>query len=250
MNINNKILQYKLCSKNYSKILQTYSSNITSIDHIAFRSLNQAQNQFNKSFIKQKEIYNFPQYNSMAEWYTGPEISRVFNSFYLGVNSDKHIPTKYKDKIYEMILLRSEYPNINYGDLYKYEDYHLVYNYNQYLAWTLLHGSTINHIALNVRNIHEFCEKLKEDGYKFNNSNNIINKSEDKCLLQASLVADEIDYKFMDGVYKVPHTYVEFVERFNGRDGFENSNASIIMKSTITELFNLSNLIYPIFLYN
>jgi 4-hydroxyphenylpyruvate dioxygenase-like putative hemolysin len=45
-------------------------------------------------------------------------------------------------------------------------------------------------------------------------------------------MADKIKYKFIDGEYEVPRSFVEFVERRNNREGFENNNASKIFNST------------------
>lgn len=120
-----------------------------------------------------------------------------------------------------------------FGDLYSYEKYLEINKKNQYLSWVLLHRDDINHIALGVRNIQELTEKLISDGFKMNYVNNsVYNISRDKNLIQTSTISSQKEYKFKNGSYLVPYTFVEFIQRYNQREGFDDDNANKIMKST------------------
>jgi len=179
------------------------------IDHIAHRSVNYQHpiDFYNtRLYTLKNDIYNFPHMNVKATWMKS-NCCRVFISQYEGKENFK----------------------IN-----NFEDYKRIKNENDYVAWTLLHGNDINHVALEVRDIHDIIEKIKRDGtIQLNNENNPIKVSKDGNLLQASTIADKIYYKFPDGEgHLVPYTFVEFVERRNKREGFESENAKEIFKST------------------
>ena len=179
------------------------------IDHIAHRSFNYnhlIQHYQNRLYTLKNDVYKFPHINVNATWMKS-DCCRVFISQYEG-----------KEKFV-----------IN-----NFEDYQRIKNENDYVAWTLLHGNDINHVALEVKDIHEIIERVKKDGtIQLNNEDNPIKVSKDGNLLQANTIADKIYYKFNDGEGRlVPYTFVEFVERRNKRDGFESENAREIFKST------------------
>jgi len=98
----------------------------------------------------------------------------------------------------------------------------------------MLFRDQINHIAFLVDDIEETCCQIKNDfpEYSLNNIGNPIQVSRDGDLLQFSIMADTIDFKFSDGVRAVPFSFIEFVERKNGRRGFEGENAAKIFDST------------------
>ena len=116
----------------------------------------------------------------------------------------------------------------------EFEFYKQVNKYNQYLGSTLLFRNQINHVAFLVDDIKETCEEIKNQfpKYALNNPEQPIQVSQDKELLQFSINADLVDYEFADGVRKVPFNFIEFVERKNGRRGFEGKNAEKIFTST------------------
>ena len=84
-----------------------------------------------------------------------------------------------------------------------------------------------------VSNIR-IIKRIRQDGTVIlNNEEDPIEVSRDGKLLQASTVADKISYKFEDGnVHLVPYTFVEFIQRIDGREGFETKNAARIFTST------------------
>ena len=216
INLIDKVSYYTKTNTSYTTILQKYKNFILGIDHIAFRSLYKNKNKF-EHCILQPEIYSFPQYNVLAHWYKNKKYKRIFNSYYKG-NDFPYIIQKLDTN--------------RFGDLFTYEDYQFIYKQNQYIAWTMLHGNYINHIALEVVDIYELMYIMRKD-YSFNNNNDkIYNVSQDKQLIQSSTIAITCDYQFKDGIKKVPYTFIEFVQRINGRDGFTESNANNIMHST------------------
>ena len=117
--------------------------------------------------------------------------------------------------------------------MYSYHDYLKIYNWNQYVAWTMLHKDTVNHIAFQVDDLQKITNSMMNNGFTFSKVNDqIINTSPDGNLLQSSHMSIKTLYKFTDGYHNVPYTFLEFVERRNGREGFSESNANQIMHST------------------
>ena len=238
VNILHKMVSFIKTNTSGVKIQQKYNKHILGIDHIAFRSLYKGMNTFDKNMYEKKsEIFNFPEYNVKANEYykINNSISneyplRIFSSYYVG---EHH----FNSRIRRMIHLMK---NNEFGDLYSYDDYMTIYKWNQYVAWTMIHKDTINHIAYRVDNIEKVTETLMKDGFQFLSSqngiessvNNILNISPDGKLLQSSLISNKKLYKFTDGYHAIPYTFIEFVERKDGREGFAESNANKIMHST------------------
>jgi len=203
-----------------SKIILNYGKKyLQNIDHLAIRTFEPEK--MDKIFRQQKykkmdDLYFFPQHKACATWYkTNSEIPRIFMSSYLGAHYDVFDVEKIQKYRYEGL---------------KYGDYLELQKKNQYLAWTLLFPNKVNHLAFTVENLHQFCDVLEKDNFLLNNRGNPIQISKDGLLKQASIVADKVDYQFLDGLYKVPYGFVEFVERY--RDGFEQENAHKIFDST------------------
>ena len=231
VNILHKIAAFNKTNKTITDVCKKYNNHILGVDHIAFRSLYKGMNKFDSSIYEKKsEVYNFPEYNVKANEYykinkeTNKEYPlRVFSSYYAGEN-------KYNSHISKIIhLLKTN----EFGEMYSYNDYLHIYNWNQYMAWTMIHKDTINHIAFQVDDIEKVTNTMIKDGYTFSKTNRqILNISPDGNLLQSSHVSIKTLYKFTDGYHSVPYTFLEFVERRNGREGFSESNANQIMHST------------------
>ena len=189
------------------------------IDHIAVRTFQPSKMDKyfrNEGYKKMNDLYFFPQHKACATWYKSNNfIPRIFMSSYLGANYDVfdyNIIEKYK------------------RDGLTYNQYLDVRESNQYLAWTLLFENKVNHLAFEVDNLESYCKVLVRNNYLLNDKENPIKISQDGLLKQASIVADKIPYKFLDGEHNVPYGFVEFVER--KRDGFEENNANGIFNST------------------
>jgi len=228
MNILQKIATFNKTNKTVINICEKYSKSILGVDHIAFRSLYKGMNKFdNTIYEKKNEVYHFPEYNVKAnEYYKYNKLTteyplRIFSSYYAGECHDGSIINLLKNK------------NNEFGEIYSYHDYLKIYNWNQYVAWTMLHKDTINHIAFQVDDLQKVTNSMIDDGFTFSKVNGqIINTSPDGNLLQSSHISIKNLYKFTDGYHNVPYTFLEFVERRNGREGFSESNANQIMHST------------------
>ena len=228
MNILQKIATFNKTNKTVINICEKYSKSILGVDHIAFRSLYKGMNKFDTTIYEKKnEVYHFPEYNVKAnEYYKYNKFTReyplrIFSSYYAGECHDGSILNLLKNK------------NIDFGEMYSYHDYLKIYNWNQYVAWTMLHKDTINHIAFQVDDLQKVTNSMIDDGFTFSKVNDqIINTSPDGNLLQSSHISIKNLYKFTDGYHNVPYTFLEFVERRNGREGFSESNANQIMHST------------------
>jgi hypothetical protein len=228
MNILQKIATFNKTNKTVINICEKYSKSILGVDHIAFRSLYKGMNKFDSTIYEKKnEVYHFPEYNVKAnEYYKYNKFTReyplrIFSSYYAGECHDGSILNLLKNK------------NINFGEMYSYHDYLKIFNWNQYVAWTMLHKDTINHIAFQVDDLQKITNSMMDDGFTFSKVNDqIINTSPDGNLLQSSHISIKNIYKFTDGYHNVPYTFLEFVERRNGREGFSESNANQIMHST------------------
>jgi len=228
MNILQKIATFNKTNKTVINICEKYSKSILGVDHIAFRSLYKGMNKFDSTIYEKKnEVYHFPEYNVKAnEYYKYNKFTReyplrIFSSYYAGECHDGSILNLLKNK------------NIDFGEMYSYHDYLKIFNWNQYVAWTMLHKDTINHIAFQVDDLQKITNSMMDDGFTFSKVNDqIINTSPDGNLLQSSHISIKNLYKFTDGYHNVPYTFLEFVERRNGREGFSESNANQIMHST------------------
>lgn len=231
MNILQKIAIFNKINKTVINICEKYSKSILGVDHIAFRSLYKGMNKFdNTIYEKKNEVYHFPEYNVKAnEYYKYNKLTReyplrIFSSYYAGECRDGSI-----GKIINVLKNK----NNEFGEIYSYHDYLKIYNWNQYVAWTMLHKDTINHIAFQVDDLQKITNSMMDDGFTFSKVNDqIINTSPDGNLLQSSHISIKNLYKFTDGHHNVPYTFLEFVERRNGREGFSESNANQIMHST------------------
>lgn len=212
MNINLSLQKY-FSSPCYNTLQKYNPSYVRKIDHCAFRSLNKTQyNRVHKEcqafhLLPQKETYTFPEINVVSGWYKSSGdfmIPRIFSSLYIGKEMDEHM-------------------------IYSYKRYEELLKQNHYLAWTLLFPYEVNHIGFEVSNIKDVYMNLKKDGFILNGE---IQVSDDKNLLQFSLKADRVEKHFVEGNKMVYGSFIEFIERLNGREGFHTRNASKIFEST------------------
>jgi hypothetical protein len=244
INILHKTTAFSKTNNLHTHIYNKYKKHILGVDHIAFRSLYKGQNKFDMSIYEKKnEVYHFTEYNVKAnEYYKINKNDETTYKYPLRIFSSYYVDDEKRENIKNII---SSIENKEFGDVYSYNDYLNIYKWNQYVAWTMIHKDTINHIAYHVDDIERLTYQMIKDGFKFNSSqkgesnkkcinslNDVINVSPDGNLLQSSILSDKKLYKFTDGYQVVPYTFVEFVERRNGREGFSEMNANNIMHST------------------
>ena len=214
-------------SNQFKHISEKLFKNVFKIDHYAYRTFNK-NNIIDKypHYRLEPELYQFDN-NVTANWLSSINNPCVFVSQYENILNDINIKKTNinLDKLHHYIKSR---------DVPEYNFYKQVNNHNQYLAWTLLFREEINHVGFLVNNIEETLDTIKTDfpEYQINNLDNPIQISNDQNLLQFSIRSELINYKFKDKIEEVPFTFIEFVERKNGRRGFETNNAQKIFEST------------------
>lgn len=234
-NLNDLFCQYVSETRTFTTILSNYAEYIKGFDHIAFRALSNNETlKESSNLILQPTKFAFDKYNAKAEWYkTDNKFKRIFMSHYNGFSTDNNLTFEEKQLVAN--IMNNKKP-------LTYNDYIIIHNKNQYLAWTLVHQNKINHVALEVYNIKELTEQLINDGFKMNKVNDqIYNIGLNGKLVQTSIVADKITHKFADGEYQIPASFVEFVQRIDDIDGFDNDNANNIVLSTRLTSVNLPN---------
>jgi hypothetical protein len=204
------IKQYINTNPQFECIKKIVKSN--KIDHVAFRFKSASSvkiKEITEGYQLQPQVYTFNQFNAKARWYRSnyeKEIPRLFISHYDG-------------DFRPIIKTPDMYKNIN--------------STNSYLAWTTLFEGHINHIALEVDNIYQVTEEVIKNGIKMNEEGELYKISDDNCLIQTATMAIPVKYKFTNGeTLEIPYTFVELIQRINGREGFEQENARRIFSST------------------
>lgn len=202
------------------------------IDHTAYRFIDKNgwmdfDQKLDTMYICSGQL-DFPlkdgdKYYKTAHWYQHHIYSRLFISYITIDDNDKQ-------QIYE----------IYNSNLSKQEKYKQLKAIDQYLAWVLIWGESINHIAIDLSLYPEPFEKIIEDMAtdlklsmnKFSFKNPLIAVSKDGLLKQASTKSDFVD--------NIPKAYIEFVfrdyDKKNNklRDGFDTFSANGIFESTNT----------------
>jgi hypothetical protein len=212
MNLLEKLTKYYQHTPSFHYVKQRFFPKTPLVfDHVAHRSFGYTpilSSYASLGFQQQKDIYQFPHMGVHAIWLKHHQQNlRVFLS-------------QYEEPMFQQIN--------------SYEDYQRIQKQNDYVAWTLLHKDDINHIAIQVPNLDEMLDKIKRDGHlRLNHPDKPIEQSVDGKLRQASTVADKMLYTFPNGEKReVPCAFVEFIERRDGREGFETRNAAGIFTST------------------
>jgi len=123
------------------------------------------------------------------------------------------------------------------------EDYKTLLAESEYAAWMAAWGYRANHFTVSVNhlvNIDELSEVnnlLKDAGFKLNSSGGEIKGGEDVCLAQSSTMADSAQVSFSDTSLNIPSCFYEFAQRYkmqNGEyyQGFVAASADKIFEST------------------
>tara|TARA_B100000131_G_C18103879_1_gene607040 strand:+ start:1566 stop:2306 length:741 start_codon:yes stop_codon:yes gene_type:complete len=243
----NFLKKYVSENSQFKRVLKDiFDSKPVMIDHLAHRTFNinnlyDAYSPYKEIFNTQDDLYTFKNHNAVAEWwkcivnpynneYVNKEnkfinTPRIFVSRYLGVKNDHNIQNT------DIDLEEVDWYIKNRDKLVPFNLYERLSTHNGYLAWTLLHRENVNHVGLEVINIHSVAEKICKL-FPLNNPDAPVQVSEDGDLLQFSTKSTIEPFLFLEGYRDVPHNFLEFVERKNGRDGFSGVNANVVFNST------------------
>ena len=223
----NSLQNFYKFSTQFKNISNKLFNNSYKIDHYAYRTFDiDTILQKYPDYKLEKDKYEFSN-NVSARWLSKENNPSIFVSQYNGILNDKNIKETSinLDKL-NFYMRKSEIPEFSF--------YKQINDYDQYLGWTLLFKNQINHIAFLVDDIEETHYQIenKFPEYDINNSDNPIQISKDKNLLQFSIMSETIPFRFLDLSKEIPFTFIEFVERKNNRVGFESQNAEKIFDST------------------
>ncbi|XP_010477778.1 PREDICTED: uncharacterized protein LOC104756828 [Camelina sativa] len=100
-------------------------------------------------------------------------------------------------------------------------DFNTLAKENEFAAWVLIHGYTMNHLAFSVHRFkHRFSdiiclkEYLEGKGFELNKDGGVLKVSQDGLLLQLSSISEKLAVEFADGVIEtVPASFIEFIDR-------------------------------------
>jgi len=220
------------------------------IDHIAHRTfendnvINDYTQKYTQYYLE-NDKYNFEKQNAYAKWlnFNGNKFDneyinslhlfnktivgtpRIFISTYSGIYNDPNFISSNID------LNLIDWHISNPNEKLSYDLYKKIYEKNQYLAWTLVFRNKINHIGIQVDNIENILEKTKQI-LPLNNPDSPLQISKDKKLLQFSTKSTLYPVKFKEGAFEIPRNFIEFIERKDGREGFSEKNANVVVDST------------------
>lgn len=135
-----------------------------------------------------------------------------------------------------------------------FEDYNTLKEVSEYVSWTLLFGTQINHFTVSVQDLKLFSsikslyDYLESDlKIPMNSSGGAVKGSEQDMLEQISTMAVKLDYVFQNSITPVPYGFVEFAYRYpkagakaDGQwhsyyQGFVPASANKIFESTFTK---------------
>jgi hypothetical protein len=241
-------------------------------DHIAFRTfkclggITIVSNELEKYGYVERGCYEFPTKKLRAKWYLNQNdllLPRIFVSQIednLLSELSQYIIRSNVDSSHSNLIgfsgsinedeedgfeIKSKVPSVSFSE------YHYLKQESQYAAWTLIHGTMINHVAFSIsnlkypnmpvfdslENINTYVKNLgisivEVDGKK-------INVSRDGLLKQSSTVADSLRLPFRNHKYtddpdfievNVGGGFVEFIDR--QKEGFDPENPLNIFEST------------------
>ncbi|WP_299015909.1 DUF1338 domain-containing protein [uncultured Polaribacter sp.] len=248
-------------------------------DHIAFRTMGVAHlgiQSLEKIFLhygyKAEDHYVFEKKKLKARWYAPPEnkFPRIFISELKVAELSE--ATQQIIKSYTNEVKADPVDDLNLNDanavgqflhspLWRTPlsaDYKSLLAESEYAAWVIYNRYYLNHYTINVDNLPEGYNNLKDFntflvdiGVVLSDAGGIIKESKDGLLLQSSTVSELCNATFSAGdQFEIAGSYVEFAERrvlpefshlpkneikrIYRREGFEAANADKIFESTYT----------------
>lgn len=224
-------------------------------DHIALRTFNTPElnleklaEHFKKLGYKEAGQYEFVEKKLEAKHFQhpDPEAPKVFISHLLLEKCSDNL-----NKIISNLLtgidkdIASKDDFIYMGSPWQvsYSDYQQLLDESEYAAWMAAWGYHPNHFTVSVNHLEnshslqELNQKLKDAGYKLNQSGGEIKGSKEVLLEQSSTMADKVELNFTDKTELIPSCFYEFALRHPMQDGnlyqgFVAANADKIFEST------------------
>ncbi len=241
-------------------------------DHIAFRTfkcsggISIVSDELEKYGYQEKESYMFPTKKIRAKWYLNPKdlyLPRIFVSQIednLLSRLAQNIIRSNTDSSHSKLIgfpgyidedeegeskIKSWVPSV------LFDEYQYLKQESQYAAWTLIHGTMINHVAFSISNLKHpemsGFDSLERVNTYINNlgvpivdvDGKTINVSRDGLLKQSSTVADRLCLPLRTSKHNDDPTlidvnvgggFVEFIDR--QKEGFDPENPLNIFEST------------------
>lgn len=254
-NISLALDKYATSTPSYVRAQSLYDNKLQP-DHIAIRSF-KSRGGINslKQRLVENNIYRsggklkIPKKHLNAEWFytSDHEFKRLTPRIFISEldetklsQQSQEIITQNVDEYTPMSLFTPQNPQ-NPQNPQDYNNYTALEHDSEYASWSLIHGTQINHIALNTPLFHTLEQmlcNLQYNDFTINSIGGKIKSSPDNMLHQGSTMSDTIQYTFKNNVKQtVPGFFVEFIKRDmynNGtiREGFEENNALNIFDST------------------
>ncbi len=225
-------------------------------DHVAFRTFGVPKISINvlaKAFIQfgyqPKEDYEFRDKKLRAKHYEHKEkkYPKIFISELKVEEFSKELQKIVQDLIDQVPEKRTK--DLDFcvaGRLWKplsWKVYEKLLKESEYAAWTAAFGFRVNHFTVSFnalqgfKDLQEFDQFIKKNGYPMNESGGEIKGSPQDYLEQSSTLAHPVEVEFADGRKTIPACYYEFARRYplpNGKlfQGFVAKSADKIFEST------------------
>lgn len=248
-------------------------------DHIAFRTMGVPYlgiQSLEKIFLhygyKAEDHYVFEKKKLKARWYSPPEnrFPRIFISeLKVEELSDevKQIIKSYTNEVTSDPVDNIDLDNADQVSSFLHSPlwrtplsshYKRLLEESEYAAWVIYNRYYLNHYTINVDNLPEGYNNLKDFnaflesiGVLLSDAGGVIKQSKDGLLLQSSSISQLCDAVFSEGdQLRISGSYVEFserrvlpefshlskneIKREHRREGFEAANADKIFESTYT----------------
>ncbi len=222
-------------------------------DHIALRTFNLPRvgidvlaSAFVRGGYQAREAYTFPEKRLIAKHYEAPGLPKVFISELQVERFDPGVQDIISGLVEEMeVSLPGQQDFCLSGRSWKlgFDVYERLRESSEYAAWVAAFGFRPNHFTVLVNELKTLESLqavngfLEAEGFVLNDAGGKIKGSPAVLLEQSSVLANNIDVPFDDGVHRIPGCYYEFARRYPGPDGelyqgFVAASADRIFEST------------------
>jgi len=226
-------------------------------DHIAFRTINDSRinveklaSIFEKLGYEEKNTYYFEEKHLRAKHYElkdNPNAPKLFISELILESFSLELQQVFHQRINSIPIdiLNSEQLAFS-GTVWgtpSFEVYNTLRKESEYAAWLYVFGFRANHFTVSINHMKKYdtIEKvnsfLKNNGYVLNASGGEIKGTREELLQQSSVMAEIINFDFLEGSFAIPSCYYEFAIRYPDAtgelySGFIAKSADKIFEST------------------